>query len=89
MKIEIIKFLILKMQKLYVHALSKQDLRRKLVRNETIVGIEYNAFNPDGYTTYHIVNNLEHDAVLAICSHDEPNSPFVWGIYQHEKGFIK
>ena len=77
------------MQKLYVHALSKQDLRRKLVRNETIVGIEYNAFNPDGYETYHTINDLDHDAILAICSNDEPNSPFVWGIYQHEKGLIK
>ena len=51
------------MRKVYVRARSKAELRRMIASGETIVGTEFNMFNPSGYLTKHILNELNEDVV--------------------------
>ena len=77
--------------KIYVQANSKADLNRRLDSGETIEGCEYNAFNPNGYRTYHILDKtLPEETIIAIFKdRDYSNTPIgiAWGNWK--KGTVK
>ena len=72
---------ITQMRKVYVNAPSKAELRKMISRGETIEGIEFNAFNPLGYSTKCVLS--DEDLVVAIYKND-PSIPHVWGTYLAE-----
>mgnify|MGYP001215085770 CR=1 FL=1 len=73
-------------EKVYVFGESKVDINRRLACGEEITGLEYNYFNPDGYITHHILNDMETECIVAIFSEHQGETPVpkVWGTYLPE-----
>jgi hypothetical protein len=65
------------MKKIYILSPTVKDLLKKIKNKESIVGIEYNLFNKNGYETFHSVYDLNVDDVVAIYK-DENKSPYEW-----------
>ena len=82
-----------KMQrKIYVNAESKAFLKRRIKNDfNSIVGTEYNSFNPDGYETYHYLADLSDPTIIAIYNGNKnpPSMPHVWGVYYPENRSLK
>jgi hypothetical protein len=77
--------------KVYVESNSKEELKRKFNNGEKIIGTEYNLFNPNGYETTHVINDLKIDTVIAIYKEKVENSPYAhsWGTYIANDKIIK
>jgi len=65
------------MKKIYVYAPSTSYLLKKINKKETIIGIEYNLFNPNDYETFHSIYNLEINDIVALYK-DDTKSPYEW-----------
>jgi len=81
------------MKKLYIMAQSKAELNSRISNAEDIIGTEYNAFNPDGYITQHILKNINEDCIIAIYRQTRINEKgqsipiaHVWGTYNPHSG---
>jgi len=52
--------------KVYVQAKSKKQVNELLAAGEQIGSVEYNAFNPNGYQTHHMLDEVPDGTVVAI-----------------------
>ena len=77
--------------KVYVKSNSKAELIRNFNNGEKIIGTEYNLFNPNGYETTHVINDLKIDTVIAIYKEKVDDSPYAhsWGTYIPQKKIIQ
>jgi hypothetical protein len=68
-----------KLKKVYISCSNITNLLKKIKNKESIIGIEYNLFNPNGYETFHSIYDLNVDDVVAIYKDtDETKSPYEW-----------
>lgn len=76
--------------KIYVRANSKAELKRAHNNGIYIIGTEFNAFNPNGYKTFHYLNQLKKNTVIAIYTDFVDDSPYShsWGTYNPETNSI-
>jgi len=65
------------MKKVYIYTPTVTNLLKKIKNEETIIGIEYNLFNPNGYETFHSIYDLEVDDIVALYK-DDNKSPYEW-----------
>lgn len=73
--------------KLYIKAKSKAEINRRIKEGETIIGTEYNAFNPEGYMTHHALQLSKTGTTVAIFKDYSMGSPVAesWGTWNQEK----
>ena len=77
--------------KLYVKAKSKKAVNELLKSGAKVNGVEYNMFNPNGYATYHTLNELPTGTTVAIFEKTSGGSPVAksWGTYNSDKNILK
>tara|TARA_B110000285_G_C14923278_1_gene513655 strand:- start:3 stop:239 length:237 start_codon:yes stop_codon:yes gene_type:complete len=66
------------MKKIYIQSDSIRSLMKKLKQQTTIIGVEYNVFNPNGYETFHSIYDLEVNDVVAIYKDPNTKTPYEW-----------
>lgn len=72
------------MKKVYCKVLSLEQLKINISENKEIVCIERNAFNPNGYKTYHSIYDLEINDIVALERIDNDSNivyPYEWVIW--------
>jgi hypothetical protein len=77
--------------KVYVQAKSKKQVNELLAAGEQIGAVEYNAFNPNGYVTHHILNELEDGAAVSIFEKYVGGQPYAkaYGTFDRNKMRLK
>jgi hypothetical protein len=73
--------------KIYIQEKSKAEINRRLEKGDTIEGVEYNAFNPLGYMTDHILNECKSGTTVAIFEKYQDGNPISksWGTWNKDK----
>lgn len=77
--------------KIYVQAKSKKEINEALANGERVKGTEYNMFNPAGYMTEHVLNDLETGTIVAVFSKYAGTQPYAkaWGTFDKDKLKLK
>lgn len=73
--------------KIYVKGESRAEINRRLETGETIMGTEYNAFNPEGYMVNHYLQECNSGTVVAIFKEYSMDNPIAisWGTWNKDK----
>lgn len=77
--------------KVYVQAKSKKAINEALSQGARVEATEYNAFNPNGYETKHILNDLPSGTVVSVFSEFAGGQPYAkaYGEWNQEKNKLK
>lgn len=77
--------------KVYIQAKSKKEINERLTTGSKIEATEYNAFNPNGYKTEHILNDLPTGTIVSVFSKFVGGQPYAkaYGSWNKEKLKLK
>jgi len=77
--------------KVYIKAKSKKEINEWCKSGVAIEATEYNAFNPNGYETQHILENLPTGTTVSVFSKFVGGQPYAkaYGEWNQEKNQLK
>jgi len=77
--------------KVYIQANSKKAINEALTDGKKVPAVEYNMFNPNGYMTDHILNDLPTGTIVSVFSKYVGGQPYAkaYGSWDKEKNKLK